>query len=78
MLAIKVETVVPWVKVDLGDSFLLCFWEMILSGMRKAPISAKSGNGGAIGTIHVDFQLLPDYNDFVNFPVFGRNNLKKR
>jgi hypothetical protein len=48
------------------------------AAVRKASTSAISGNGGAIAIIRVDFQLLPDYNDFVSFPVFGRNNLKKR
>ena len=64
-------------EVDHGDSFLLCFWEAILPGIRKASTPAKSGNGGAVGTIRVDFLLFPDYNDFINLPVFGRNTLKK-
>ena len=29
-------------EVDHGDSFLLCFWKVILPGMRKAPTSAKA------------------------------------
>ena len=64
-------------EVDHGDSFLVFPGDDFFTH-KKSPHLRKSGNGGAIGTIRVDFQLLPDYNDFVNFPVFGRNNLKKR